>query len=122
MKKLPTRCPSCGTVLEITELKCPNCGTTIRGNFPINKFLSLDDEDFEFLTAFLKSRGSMKEVQEKLGISYPTAKLRLDKLLVSLGFMEDAKPTDKLRILEALERGEITPSEAVKLLKNSSKK
>ena len=117
MKKMPTKCPACGATLEITELKCPKCGTIIRGNFPINKFLSLDSDDLEFLVTFLRSRGSIKEVQERLGISYPTAKNRLDKLLLSLGFSEEKRAVDKMSILDALERGEITAKEAIEMLK-----
>ncbi len=117
MKKLPTRCPACGSVLEITELKCPKCGTVIKGNFPISKFLSLDSENSEFLIVFLKSRGSLKEVQERLGISYPTAKAKLEKLLGALGLSEGSKPLDKMEILRALEKGEISAKEAINLLK-----
>ena len=121
MKKMPTKCPACGATLEITELKCPKCGTVIKGNFPINKFLSLNSEALEFLVAFLKSRGSIKEVQERLGISYPTAKNRLDKLLSSLGFSDGKKAVNKMSVLDALERGEITAKEAIELLKGSEK-
>ncbi len=122
MKKLPTRCPSCSSVLEITELKCPKCGTVIRGNFPISKFLSLEPENFEFLIAFLKSRGNLKEVQERFGISYPTAKAKLEKLLGALGLSEGNKPIDKIEILLALEKGEISAKEAINLLKGDEKK
>jgi len=121
VKKLPTRCPSCGAVLEITELKCPKCGTVIRGNFPVSKFLSLDSENLEFLIAFLKSRGNLKEVQERLGISYPTAKAKLEKLLGALGLSDGNKPLDKMEILRALERGEISAKEAINILKGESK-
>ncbi len=44
MKKIPTLCPDCNSMLEITELRCPKCITTIQGEFPINKLLSLSDE------------------------------------------------------------------------------
>ena len=44
MKKIPTLCPACNSMLEITELRCLKCSTTIQGEFPINKLLSLSDE------------------------------------------------------------------------------
>ncbi len=117
MKKLPTRCPSCGAMLEITELKCPKCGTVIKGEFSINKFLSLDSENLEFLIIFLKSKGNLKEVQERLGISYPTAKAKLERLLDRLNLSDGKKPLNKIEILEALENGEISAKEAINLLK-----
>jgi len=44
MKKIPTLCPACNSMLEITELRCPKYSTTVQGEFPINKLLSLYDE------------------------------------------------------------------------------
>ena len=121
MKKLPTKCPACGATLEIVELKCPKCGTIIHGEFPMDPFLSLSDEDREFLIAFLRSRGNMKEVQERLNISYPTAKNRLDKLLINLGIYEKENSPKEQEILDALERGEITAEEAVRLIREAKK-
>jgi hypothetical protein len=121
MKKLPTKCPACGATLEITELKCPKCGTEIRGNFPMDPFLSLSDSDREFLIAFLRSRGNMKEVQERLNISYPTAKNRLEKLLINLGIYEKENFPKEQEILDALERGEITAEQAVRMIREARK-
>ncbi len=119
MKKMPTNCPACNAPLAISELKCSKCDTVIRGDFPISSFLLLQEEDQEFLTIFLRSRGNIKEVQERLGISYPTAKNRLDKVLVALGLRESEEKPGKKEILDALERGEITAKEAVKLIKEA---
>jgi hypothetical protein len=119
MKKIPTLCPACGSMLEITELKCPKCSTTIQGEFSINKLLSLSDEDSNFLIAFLRSRGNIKEVQERLGISYPTVKNRLDKLLITLGLFKESEELKEKEILDNLERGEITAAEAIKLIKEA---
>ena len=44
MKKIPTLCPACNSMLEITELRCPEYSTTVQGEFPINKLLSLSEE------------------------------------------------------------------------------
>jgi hypothetical protein len=108
-------------MLEITELKCPKCSTTIQGEFPINKLLSLSDEDSKFLIAFLRSRGNIKEVQERMGISYPTSyptvKNRLDKLLITLGLFNESEGLKEKEILNTLESGEITAAEAIKLIK-----
>ena len=117
MKKMPTKCPACGAELHITELKCPKCGTIIRGDFPIDRLLSLSDENKEFLIVFLRSRGSIKEVQERLNISYPTAKNRLDELLISLGLYDASKKPKEKEILDSLERGEISVEEAIRLIK-----
>jgi hypothetical protein len=119
MKKIPTLCPACGSILEITELKCLTCNTTLQGEFPINKLLSLSEEDSKFLITFLRSRGNIKEVQERLGISYPTVKNRLDKLLITLGLFDKSEGLKEKEVLDTLGRGGITTTEAIKLIKES---
>ena len=119
MKKIPTLCPACKSKLEITELKCQTCGTILQGEFPVNKLLSLSEEDGKFLIAFLRSRGNIKEVQERLGISYPTVKNRLDKLLIALGLFHENEGLKEKEILETLERGEISATEAINLIKEA---
>lgn len=82
--KTPSSCPSCGCTLQIKVLECPECHTEVKGSFHCNPFSHLSKEEESFLLSFLLSRGSLKEVQERLNISYPTARNRLDKLLASL--------------------------------------
>lgn len=122
-KKLPTKCPSCNNKLEITVLRCPECETEVKGEFSMSRFSGLTRDDEEFLFSFLTSRGSLKEVQERLSISYPTARARLDKLLQNLGLSDiphneeeiiemKSVPSDKksekkiLDLLQQLEKGE----------------
>ena len=117
MPNIPTNCPACNARMNITELKCSKCNTTVQGNFPMNKLISLSEEDREFLMTFLRSRGNIKEVQERMGISYPTVKNRLDKLLAALGLLNEAKILSRSEIMDSLNNGEISVEEAVNLLK-----
>ena len=116
MVNIPTNCPSCNARMNITELKCIKCNTTVQGNFPINKLMSLSEEDREFLITFLRSRGNIKEVQERIGISYPTVKNKLDKLLTALGLTNEMQTPSRTEILDALKNGKISADEAVNLL------
>lgn len=43
--------------------------------------LKLDSEDFAFIKRFILSSGSLKEVAKEYGVSYPTVRLRLDRLI-----------------------------------------
>lgn len=87
--KLPKKCPSCGNQLQIISLQCPACETEVKGSYPMGLFSGLSEEEEGFLLCFLSSRGSLKEVQERLNISYPTARIKLNKLLSRLGFQFD---------------------------------
>lgn len=82
----------------------------------MNEFALLPKEHLDFLRLFVKTRGNLKEVERILGVSYPTVRARLDALLKALGYEED-EGEDRLRVLEALRRGEISVEEAVARLR-----
>ena len=114
------QCPICGGTIEVTEFKCCSCESTIRGSFKLCKFCQLPKEQLDFAELFIKNRGSIKEIEKELGISYPTVKGKLDALIESLGYKNQStyNPNSKKDILEQLDRGEISPEEAIELLKD----
>ncbi len=118
IKGLP-RCPVCGEEMVVERLRCPTCGISIEGEFLTNPFTYLKDDEVNFLLVFLKARGNIKEVERILGISYPTVRNRLNNVLKSLGIApeEEEERVDVKEILEKLDKGEISPEEAKKLLK-----
>lgn len=116
IRTFPVLCPVCGEELTVSELTCSSCGTTMRGIFRMNEFARLSEEQVRFLRVFLKSRGNLSEVQKVLGISYPTAKSRLDEIVKVLGYEEEDQ-SDLSEVLDKLERREITEEEALKLVK-----
>ena len=74
-------------------------------------------EDQIFVIAFIRVHGSIKEMEELFGISYPTVKNRLNRIAQLLEFVEVNPPTSKSDILEQLEKGEITVEEATQKLR-----
>lgn len=114
---VPQRCPSCGGQMHIKTLVCPACQTEISGDFPLDRFTRLSAEQFHFLETFLRCRGSLKDVGAELGISYPTARNRLDKLLQALGYESVQNEHDRrIEILTQLKNGEISAEDALDLL------
>jgi len=73
--KILSRCPVCNSKLKVVKLKCDNCGTVIENEFELSKFAYLSAEELNFIEVFLKCRGSIKDVEKELGISYPTVRL-----------------------------------------------
>ncbi|MDH4387713.1 MAG: DUF2089 domain-containing protein [Fimbriimonas sp.] len=123
MHRIPHKDPVSGGELYISELTSEETGITIRGNFEIPRYAKLDTEMLDFLEVFLRCRGMLNGVERELGISYPTARARLDTLLGALNLspIEARERTDKnadkrKKILEQLEKGEITADEAKKKL------
>jgi hypothetical protein len=113
----PRGCPVCGERLALTRLSCPDCETELSGVFEACEFCSLDAEDRDMLRVFLRSRGNMKDLERHLGVSYPTARARFDKLLQRLDLEPaDEGPSERMGLLEALSRGEIDVGEALERL------
>lgn len=120
MKKVISRCPVCDSELTVTRLKCASCDTVIENNFRLSKFDYLSEEELYFTETFLRCRGNIKEVEKELGISYPTVRSRLDAVIKALGCDAggEERCAKREEILKALERGELTPEQAIALLKS----
>ncbi len=82
----------------------------------------LDDAQLQFVETFLRCRGVIKNVEDMLGISYPTVKARLASVLETMGFGPDGEsPAPERRqarrgILSDLAARRITTEEAHRLL------
>lgn len=128
--KMLHRCPVCAHEMRISKLTCTHCPTKIEGEFSTCKFCQLPAEQLIFVEAFIKCRGNIKEVEKELRISYPTVRSRLDSVIEALGYRvdgdkekQDPQEESKRReaILEALERGEISPQEATHKMRKMDK-
>lgn len=121
MKKVISKCPVCSSELKVIKLKCSGCDTVIENDFKLSKFDYLSDEELFFTETFIKCRGNIKEVEKELKISYPTVRARLDAVIKTLGYENEAKQDEEMlkreAVLKALEQGEITAEEAIKKLK-----
>ena len=124
MRKILEQCPSCGGALDVTELTCPSCETIIRSRYAPCPFCRLAPESLHFLETFVQCRGNIKEMERALGISYPTVRGRLDAVIRELGYEVEAEPevdeaeaaAQRKEILDQLDQGEITASQATKRL------
>jgi len=79
----------------------------------------LSAKDLEFVETFVKVRGSIKEMEKALGVSYPTVRNRLETVIEKMGYpvYKGVSPEKRAEILEQLERGEISASKAAQMLK-----
>src|SRR5947208_15020148 len=79
----------------------------------------LPDGDLEFVQRLVLASGSLKEVAADYGVSYPTIRGRLDKLIDRLTALVAGRPRDPMADLLAdlIARGEIAPSAAQAVLK-----
>jgi len=112
MDQSTMRCGSCGGHMTITRLDCETCGVAVSGAFEPSALARLSTEEQVFVVAFLRHHGSIKKMESLFGISYPTVKNRLNAVIREIDrSFEGGSPN--LRVLEALERGEISVDEAI---------
>lgn len=79
--RLPVHCPACQSKLDVTELSCAACHTRIAGRYALPALLQLGREEQEFVLQFFLSSGSLKEMADRLGKSYPTVRNKLDDII-----------------------------------------
>lgn len=103
-----------GQRLVVERVRIAGKETSIEGRFELPQLARLGMDDQIFIIAFLRSHGSIKEMEQVFGVSYPTIKARLTRIASSLDFVETNPTSTKSEILERLRRGEITAEDAIR--------
>jgi hypothetical protein len=109
--------------LAVSRLHCSACDTTVEGHFThaATPFGTLNNDQTQFLLAFIRCEGRFTRLEQELNLSYPTLRNRLAEILKAMGFEPDREETpaaprlsidDRRRILEELENGQISYAEA----------
>ena len=120
MARFVGACPSCDSPMVVRRLECPECGVGVDGRFDAGPLARLSREQLSFVETFLRARGKIKDVEEDLGISYPTVVARLNEVLVPLGFEAGEDPREaerRQRILDELAAGRLSAAEAAEQLR-----
>jgi len=100
----------------VTEVRLLT-GIAIQGAFELPPLARLRYEDQVFVSEFVRSHGSIKDMEKAFGISYPTVKNRLNRIIEQLQLIEVREPAEHDDTLDLLERGEITADEAAERLR-----
>jgi hypothetical protein len=120
-----------GESFEVERVRLARTGVAIEGLFELPALVQMSTEDQVFISAFLRSHGSIKEMESLFGISYPTVKARLTRIAEQLPFVETIvtstakKPAEDLsrsKILDQLASGKISTDKALKLLREKELK
>lgn len=77
-------CPYCHDAMTVTRMACANCRIQVEGDFGVSRLGSLPLEHQRFIEMFVLAGGSLKEIAEQTGVSYPTVRSRLDKVIAAL--------------------------------------
>jgi hypothetical protein len=108
-----------GQPLVVERVRLSGKDIVVEGSFELPQLARLGMEDQVFITAFVRSHGSIKEMEQVFGVSYPTIKARLTRIANSLPFVESNPTPSRTEILDRLQRGEITAQDAIRELETS---
>ncbi len=82
----------------------------------------LDDEDISFIKKFIMASGSLKEVAKNYNVSYPTVRLRLDRLIQKINISEDTSNEPYIALIKRLAVNEKLDFNTAKVLITEYKK
>jgi len=105
-----------GGPLVVERVRMPEKHITVEGAFTLPELARLSLEDQVFVTAFLRSHGSIKEMEQVFGVSYPTIKARLNRIAGLLEFVETNPSPSRAEVLDRLNKGEISADDAIRAL------
>jgi hypothetical protein len=117
-----------GEAVVVERVRLAGKEVAIEGRFELPQLARLSAEDQVFVTAFIRCHGSIKEMEQIFGVSYPTIKARLNRIAQSLEFVEtnvapsraEVRTESRTVILDRLKSGEITAEEAIRQLETLS--
>jgi len=83
MSELPVtnECPYCREPMQVRRMECGRCRVAVDATFPASRLGNLPTEHQRFIEMFVLAGGNLKEIAEQTGVSYPTIRSRLLKII-----------------------------------------
>lgn len=78
--------------------------------------VNLEDEDVKFIKNFILASGSLKEIAKEYGVTYPTVRLRLDRLIQSIEMSESREQDHYVSLVKRLAINDKIDFETAKIL------
>ncbi|MFT7641205.1 MAG: hypothetical protein ACI9G1_002951 [Pirellulaceae bacterium] len=91
-------CPYCETAMTTTRMCCKSCAVSVETEFPDQPLARLPVEHQRFIEIFVLAGGSLKEIASQAGVSYPTVRSRLDRVIESLRTQLEAAQLEETQL------------------------
>ena len=116
-----------GRDFYVERARLLDSGVALEGSFEIPELAKLSPADHAFVVAFIKTEGSIKDMEKLFGVSYPSIKARLSKISAQLSFVENIihesfAKRSTLEVLDQISLGKISVEEALKLIRKEKLK
>ena len=105
-----------GQSMVVERVRLPAKDIAIEGAFELPQLARLSADDQVFVAAFVRGHGSIKEMEQVFGVSYPTIKARLNRISAALDFVDVSPAPPKDDVLDRLSRGDISAADAIREL------
>ena len=111
-------CPYCNQPMTVTRMSCQDCHAAVDASFPSPRLMNLPSEHQRFIEIFILAGGNLKQMAEQAGVSYPTVRSRLDKVIDAL--RQEIARTGQVRgtILDAVGESKTASGEAARIIKS----
>ena len=77
-------CPYCHRAMQVSRMTCVSCTVSVDASFPAPRLARLPLEHQRFIELFILASGNLKSIAEQAGVSYPTVRSRLDRIIDTL--------------------------------------
>jgi hypothetical protein len=101
--------------MQVTRMTCRACDVSVEAKFPDSPLARLPVEHQRFIEIFVLAGGSLKEIASQAGVSYPTVRSRLDKVIQQLGAELEAQQKETKKKKGS---GKVDQESAAQILKN----
>ncbi|GAB3156528.1 DUF2089 domain-containing protein [Micromonospora sonneratiae] len=108
-----------GQPFVVERVRLVGSGVAVEGQFEPPQLAQLSADDQVFVAAFVRSHGSIKEMERIFGVSYPTIKSRLNRIAEQFDFVDTDPAPAGADVVDRLRRGEISVEEALAELERS---
>lgn len=118
MAHITNLCPYCNHAMSVSRMSCRECSVAIETAFPMPRLANLPTEHQRFVEIFVLAGGNLKQIAEQAGVSYPTVRSRLDKVIDAL--RQQIATTHEVRgtILDAVSPDNLSADEAARIIKS----
>src|SRR5205823_14374793 len=116
-RTITNECPYCRAAMAVTQMACGQCQISVSAVFLMSRLAGLPVEHQRFIEMFVLAGGNLKEIAEQVGVSYPTIRSRLDKVIEALRGEIGKTRRVHGNVLDAVEPGKTNAETAARLIK-----